>query len=101
MEQEKVEPTEVEKHNVLLMLHGEILSQLLQYSKFQAFLAANYEIKQNIDDTSKGIGFTVREMTNQESADILKKALEQAQSSLVTATPEDLRELEKTFKNKK
>lgn len=98
MIEEKTEVTENEKEQLMLMVHGEILVELLKYPRFQAFIAANYEIKPNVDDEAKSVGFTVREFSQQEVTSLMSKVFKEAQNKIVTASVEDLNQLDKVLK---
>jgi hypothetical protein len=95
MEEERTEITGEEKEKVLLMLHGDVLLQLLQHSRFQYFIAANYEIKPKIDHEGHSIGFTVREFPLEEIQKLMAEAAKAAQNSIVTASMADLEKLPK------
>src|SRR5688572_21055897 len=94
-EETKEEITGEEKEKVLLMLHGEVLLQLLQHPRFQFFLAANYEIKPNIDHEGQSIGLIVREFTLEEVQKMMTDATKAAQTSIVPASMADLEKLPK------
>lgn len=100
MEEEKenkVEITGEEKAKALLMIQGDVLNQLLQFESFQQFLAMRYEITPRIDDDNKQVGLKVREYSQEEQVNIVKKSLEQLKKGeeLILATPDDMKKLPK------
>jgi hypothetical protein len=96
--EEEEEITGEAKATILAHLQADILNQLLMHDKFKAFLASHYEITQKIDDENKAIGFTVRELTQEETMILMRKAMEtaeQSESLIKVATESDLDKVKK------
>lgn len=98
--EERVEITGEERQKLLLMVHGQILVELLQHERFQLFLAGNYSIEPKIDHEGQSVGFTVREFTQEEVSKMMREALKEAQSQLVVASEADLKNLDRITKVK-
>lgn len=70
---EETDMSEEERVNKLLMLHGDILVQLMAHERFKMFLTANYDIHL---DEEKNV-FVVREYTAEHARQNVLDTLEQ------------------------
>jgi len=90
-----VELTQEQQTYHLLMLHGDIMQQLMQHERFQFFLASNYDIALNEEQQR----FVVKEFPHTEvkqNMESLHKALKDQKSPLVTdLSPEEARKFSK------
>ena len=70
MTEEKEKLEDKEKLESLLLIHGQILYELMEFPRFKMFLAANYEIEHKDGE------LTVSEYSNEHAKELLKKAID-------------------------